>query len=340
MARKQFVSDIEPGDSVRSHFAVAKKSLRQFRNKDGSFLSLVLADKTGSVTANVWDNAEEVGAAFDEGDIVLVDAKAEQYQGRNQLKLQSVEWADASEVDLTDFLPRSDVDPAVVQKRIEDAITGIGSDPLRELLRSVFGDKELLPRFLESPAAKGLHHARIGGLAEHVASALDIAEAVCKAHPSLDHDIVVAGVLLHDIGKLWELECRAAISYSAAGRLLGHISIGFSEVDRRARGIPGFPEDLRLQLLHIILSHHGEAQFGSPIRPMTAEAIAVHSIENCDAQVSQFAEKIAVAVEEGRQFTQYDTLLERYLYAGGAQPQDRGRPQQEGGGGGTQTQLF
>ncbi|HOS92343.1 MAG TPA: metal-dependent phosphohydrolase, partial [Armatimonadota bacterium] len=119
--------------------------------------------------------------------------------------------------------------------------------------------------------------------------------------------------------------CGATINYSVPGRLLGHIAIGFSEVDRRARAIPDFPEELRLQLLHIILAHHGSSEFGSPVRPMTAEAVAVHCIENCDAQVAQFEEKIGAAVEEGREFTEYDPLLERYLYAGSRAVRDPGK---------------
>jgi len=325
MARRRYIADLEPGEAVRQHFAVTKKALRPFRNKEGQFLSLVLSDKTGTVPANVWDHAEEAASSFSEGDIVFAEGKVEQYQGRAQLTLSAIEAADPSTVDLTEFLPRSDVDPHALEKRFRAVVGAMSSAPLRALLEGILDDPELSSRLLESPAAKGLHHARIGGLAEHIASALTIAEVVCQAHPGLDRDLVMAGVMLHDVGKVWELQCGATINYSIPGRLLGHIAIGFSEVDRRARAIPDFPDELRLQLLHIILAHHGTSEFGSPVRPMTAEAVAVHCIENCDAQVAQFEEKISVAVEEGREFTEYDPLLERYLYAGNRTGKEPGK---------------
>jgi len=220
-------------------------------------------------------------------------------------------------VDLTDFLPTTQADPRKLRARIEAAVGSVAHPAVRALLDSFFGSPEFVDRFMESPAAKALHHARLGGLAEHICSALDIADAVCDAHPEVDRDLVVTGVLLHDVGKLWELEWGATITYSAPGRLIGHICLGYAEVDHHCRDIAGFPEEIRLRILHIILSHHGVPEYGSPVKPMTPEAMAVHSIENCDAQVSQFVEKVAVGQEQGRPFTEFDNVLERYLYVGG-----------------------
>jgi len=313
---KQFAAELSLGERVASPFVARRKIVREFRNKPGKYLSLVLGDRSGEIPAVIWEGAEDVAETFAEGDLVYVEGVVEEYQGKPQVRIERLERRAAEDVELTDFVERAPRDAREMIEELRAAARSVENPYLRRLLEEFLHDPQVCAGLLDMPAAKGLHHAYLGGLAEHITACLKIAEAVCETHPELNRDLVVAGIILHDAGKLEELTFGQTIDYTPQGRLLGHIALGFLDANRRMDRIKGFPEELRLQLSHIILAHHNSPEFGSPVRPMTAEAVAVHFIENCDAQIKRFVTQINAARQSGELFTEFDRLLERYLYAG------------------------
>lgn len=313
---KQLVADLREGQEVAAAFVAQKKSLRDLASKPGKFLSLTLSDRTGEVPAVMWDNAERAASLFQDGDLVYVEGSVGTYQGKPQVRIDRLAQRKPEEVDLADFVARSQRDPQEMLSELWSAAKSVHNPFLNKLLAGYFGDPEFCARLLDAPAAKGLHHAYVGGLLDHLTTCLRIAEGVCSVHPQLDRDLVITGILLHDMGKLEELSVGLSIDYTPKGRLVGHIVLGALEANKRMDAISGFPEELRMLVTHIILAHHNLPEFGSPVPPMTAEAVAVHFIENCDAQVARFASQIQKARDAGEMFTEYDRLLERYLYAG------------------------
>ncbi len=317
MARP-FVNELQEGDALSGVYAVTSKSLRPFRDAaKGNFLALTLTDRTGSIQAKVWDRADEVAEGFEEGDVVRVEGRLETYHGALQGTASLVTRLAAEEYDATDFVPESPWDPHDMLASVTRAVDENVKQPqLRTLLDAFLANDDVTPKLLRAPAAKSRHHACIGGLIEHIASSLVIASGVYRVHKGLDRALLCAGIVLHDIGKMRELEVKATIDYTVEGRLIGHITLGYEWVTTLARSIEGFPEDTRLQLGHIILSHHGRTEHGSPIVPMTPEAVAVHFIENTDAQAHHALALVERARAEAKPFTEYDRLLERYFYAG------------------------
>lgn len=313
---KQFISDLNPGDVASSHFVVAEKVLRPFKGRPERYLAVVLSDRTGRIPARLWEGAEQVAQGFDEGDIVFVEGGVESYQGEKQIKLAAIRKASPEAVDLTDFLPSTDKDTAQLLKIVLGFAASVKDPHLRQLLEKFFGDPEFTRRFAEAPAAKERHHAYLGGMVEHVAASLQVGDAVCSVHPELNSDLVIAGLILHDIGKLYELDYTTRIEYTAEGQLIGHLILSYELTLKRIAQIPDFPEETKLLLSHIILSHHNDFAYGSPVVPKIPEAVAVHYIENCDAQLNQFFTRIRAARAEGRDFTPYDRSLGRSLYAG------------------------
>lgn len=312
------VRDLEAGETLYGCYAVTSKALRAFRDPaKGRYLTLTLADATGSLQAKVWDQGERVAATFAEGDVVEVEGRLEEWDGSLQATLTSLRPLAPDEIDPSEFLPWSPRDPercwTEVRKVVEDEVD---CPYLKQLLLRFLEGEDTRPLLLRGPAAKGRHHAYLGGLIEHVACSVLIARSVCRVHKGLDRSLVHAGIILHDIGKIRELTATTRIDYVPQGRLIGHIVLGYEWVTREANAIEGFPEETLLLLGHIILSHHGRAEFGAPVVPMTPEAEVVHMIENLDAQVNHTLSVVREAREKGQEYSEYDRLLGRYFYAG------------------------
>ena len=312
---KQQIADIVPGNRIEACFLVARKDLRQ-GGRAGLFLDLTLCDATGRVAARVWENAGTVASQFEQGDVVQVSGIAETYRDELQLRLAEVRALPPGEADPTAFLPRSTKDPAVLEHRLAEAAKSVGNEYLRHLLMSFFRDSEFRNKFFTAPGAKALHHAYIGGLGEHTVEVVELCDKVAELFPQLDRDLLVTAAILHDIGKMDELVWGTAFDYSDAGNLLGHLVLGEHQMRQRADEIEGFPEELKMRLSHMILSHHGTGEFGSPKAPMTAEAIALHHAEDLDAKVNMFLGLIDGARTQGRRWTERHFLLGRSLYAG------------------------
>jgi 3'-5' exoribonuclease len=306
------VSELGPKQMITSVFLVQSKDVRQ--KKDGSpYLSLGLMDKSGELDAKMWDNVGEVLDSFDRDDFIKVKGETLLYQNRLQLSIHRLTRVADAEVDLADFLPASKRDQREMFAELMAVIASMKSEPLRALLQSIFADPETAAAFQRAPAAKGIHHAWLGGLIEHVLSLVSLAKFCARHYPIVDEDLLVTGVILHDIGKISELRYERSFSYSTPGQLLGHIQIGVNLVEEKARAIPGFPPKLKLLVEHLILSHHGQLEFGSPKVPLFAEAVLLHHLDNLDSKM----EAVRGAVEKDRnstsEWTPFVYALDRQL---------------------------
>lgn len=312
---EQRVADLMPGSRVEGRFLVARKALRQ-GGRAGQFLDLTLCDATGRVTARVWDNAAAAAERFAQGDVVRVVGAAETYRDELQVRVDRIEAVPREQADPSDFLPRTAKDIGELEKRLGETVKSVKNDHLHGLLMAFFRDPEFRKRFCSAPGAKALHHAYIGGLCEHTVEVVELCGKVAEVYPQLDRDLLVTAAILHDIGKTEELTWETAFDYSDAGNLLGHLVLGERMVRERTDDIEGFPEELKMLLSHMILSHHGTGEFGSPKVPMTAEAIALHHAEDLDAKVNMFLGQIEEARKKGRRWTERHFLLQRALYVG------------------------
>ncbi|MBC7288301.1 MAG: HD domain-containing protein [Armatimonadetes bacterium] len=321
---KQYISDLIPGQPVDSVFAVRQKRLVPFRNKPGQYLDLLLADRTGEVIARMWDNAEEAAALFGVGDVVHIGGHVDQYQGRVQIIIQRIRKCGPEEYQPTDFIGEGKLDPAAMMDELRGWVEEVKNPHLRALLEQYFSDAKFLERFAKCPGSKQLHHAHVGGLLEHTLGVVAILDAACVVHPELDRDLLITGALLHDLGKVEELEIvGAAIEYTDIGRLVGHIVLTDRMVAQKLREMPNFPEELAARLTHLLLSHHGQKEYGAPVLPMTPEACALHYADNLDAHVQYFTEVVESGAP-GDRWSEYQRLFDRYIYLG--------RPDEDGSG--------
>ena len=317
MGKARFVKDIKEGELVRDQFLVGSKA-QLVSNTGKPYLNLTLRDRTGQFEGRVWDRAEEIGKRFDRDDIVEVSGTAIQYQGRMQLKVHDAQKVGGAKPDLGDFLPVSKrgIDP--LWRQLRELVAGVSDAHLRKLLEDVFPDppdSQLARGFRQAPGGKSLHHDYIGGLMEHTVSVAVLCRFLASHYEGTDGDLMVAGALLHDIGKVEELAYEGTFDYTDEGRLLGHIYLGAERISRACDGIPGFPPERKMLLTHMILSHHGELEYGSPRRPKTLEAILLHFAENMDAKANAFTEAME-DLREGARWTEYNRMFERYLFSG------------------------
>jgi 3'-5' exoribonuclease len=246
----------------------------------------------------------------------MVRANVETYMGRMQLVISHVKRLDDEEVSLADFLPASEHDPKEMMKELGEIIATVETPHLKELLDAFFSDEKFAASFAKCPAAVSLHHAFLGGLLEHTLCVTRMAVEVAGHYEHLDRDMLIAGAILHDLGKVEEIEHARVFKYSDRGGLIGHLVIGAYEIEKRAAKIKGFPPEKLTELQHLILSHHGEYIYGSPKLPMTAEAMALHYLDNLDAKMQAFRE---AEPAEGN-WTEWLRMFERRLYI----PQDQG----------------
>lgn len=281
--KPQFVSDLKPGGAVSTTFLVQAKDRRLART-GSAYLDLIFRDSTGSVRAKLWDS-DRFPAAFEVDDVVHVTGTAEDYLGNLQISLARISKAKENEFNLLDFLPRTRKDPEAMFAGLLARVQGMPEGPLRQLLLNILTDPAIAPRYKLAPAATVFHHAFLGGLVEHVTSLCGLAELVCPHYPFIDPSLVLAGLLLHDVGKIEELDFTRGFRYSTRGLLLGHINIALNLIESKAAEIENFPALLRDQLQHIVLSHHGKPEFGSPKEPMFPEAFLVHTLDNLDSKL-------------------------------------------------------
>lgn len=321
---RQWTAELRERESVHEVYLVTHKAMPLSKNGK-PYLSLTLIDRTGSVDARVWDNVSKVNGRFEDADFVRVKGNTVLYQDRLQLHVQTLERVDESTVSPTDFLPRSALPPEAMWSDLTALLRTVQSPHLRRLLDQVLGDEPFVKAYQRVPAGKSIHHARLGGLLEHSLSVCRLVDSICAtysvAYPDLlDRDLLLTAAFLHDAGKTRELSTDRRFEYTDAGRLVGHIVLGFGLVSDHLDRIEDFPADLALHLRHLLLSHHGELDHGSPKRPKTAEAWILHCVDLLDCRVEQTAGLVAKLPPGG--WTPYQKLHDRYFWSG----HDRGDP--------------
>jgi len=317
ITKKTFIKDIKERDRVDDIFLVARKDMGM--SKAGKpYLNLRFMDSTGAMDARAWDNAEAMARLFEAGDVVRARGYALSYRGEVQLNVSSIEKVPADRCSPSDFLPSSRRDPEKMIRELDAVIEGLSDPDVKALLKAVFADTEVRSRFKTAPAAKAMHHAFIGGLIEHVLSICKVVDFVVEHYRkdmALNRDILMAGAILHDIGKIYELSYTSSFDYTDEGKLIGHITLGVELVNRKAAALGDFPEHTRMAINHLILSHHGLLEFGSPKRPKMAEAIILSFLDDMDAKVAALR-VMTDGVEEGANWTPYQRMFERPIYTG------------------------
>lgn len=321
-AARRFVNQLADGDQVEEVYLVADKQLRA--NRQGNlFLQLELRDRTGTIGARLWNAGEQLFRSFEAGDFVLVKGKVQLFQGSLQMILTHVGKAPADQAELADFLPHTSQDVGKLRDRLKTLLRKVANPHLGALADCFLSDDAIVRGYCRAPAGVRNHHAYIGGLLEHVVNMLDAADRIMPCYPEVDRDLLFLGIFLHDIGKVRELHYDRSFGYTDEGQLIGHLVIGVEMLNEQVAKVPNltgerFPPELLLRLKHLILSHHGTYEFGSPRLPMTPEAIMLHFLDNMDAKVHTFARDIREDTGTSP-WTPYNQSLDRRLFKGGGQ---------------------
>ena len=317
---RRWIADLKDGDLVEDVFFVADRQLRANRNA-ALYLSVDLRDRTGVINGRQWNVTETSSDAIQSGGYVRVRGKVQVYQGALQMILSHILPTPADDLDPADFEAGPPQNVPVLLDELKGALSTMSRPVLQKLVDAFFADDSLVALLCNVPAGVKAHHAYRGGLIEHLATLARVVLKVCEVYPSLDRDLMLCGVLLHDIGKTRELSCDAGFVYTDEGQLLGHLVIGVEMLTEKVRvverqtGEP-FPDELLWRLKHLIVSHHGNYEFGSPRLPMTPEGIALHLIDNLDAKIHEFSQAIAADPNAGSHWTLFQPRLDRKLFKG------------------------
>jgi 3'-5' exoribonuclease len=309
-----FVKDLKPGLEVAEFFVLRKKELKEY---DGQrFLKLELGDRSGRIDAVVWDNLDQLFDKAEVGEIVKVKGWVTTYKEMPQLKIDKIRKARKEEIDLVDFLPKSERDFDSLYDDFKNVVQTIKNSFLRKLLDLLMEDFSFMEKFKRAPGGKLWHHARVGGLLEHILKVVCICEKAAEMYDLVDRDLLITGALVHDIGKVNSYSAGGFFDYTDEGRLLGHIVSGDELIDRKIQKIDGFPQDLALKLKHLILSHQGQLEFASPVVPQTIEAIILHHADELDAKADAFSHIIKTQKVKGKRWSDWVHLINRFIYLG------------------------
>jgi 3'-5' exoribonuclease len=298
-----YISDLaqfDEGKTFDGFFLVLSKQQRTTKNGK-PYLNLALGDKTGQLEARVWELGDpRIAKDFERGDIVKARGSASRFEDRLQMKVDQLRVAVAGETDRMDMLPSTTYDVAGLWRQLESFVEGLANPHLKLLLKTMLDDPALAEAYREAPAAKQLHHAWLGGLLEHVVSLLTLADRVTPHYSMLDRDLIITGIILHDIGKVRELSWEVGFEYTVEGSLLGHIQMGVALTEKTIDSLPDFPPRLKTLVLHMILSHHGKLEFGSPKLPMIPEALVLNFLDDLDAKMQAVAGEFEKSAREGK----------------------------------------
>jgi len=312
--KKQSIDQLREGSVVGDFFAVAECD-RKMTAANKSFLSLVFADATGRIPGVAWDNIEHLTTVLVPDSIVRIEASVTSYKGGLQLRVLDARPLKSSDkIDTADFMPKTPHDISHLYRQLVDIKNSVAEPMVRAMLDHFFDDTSFADKFKKQPAAKRMHHAYTGGLLEHTLSVAQSCVKLAGQYPFMHRDLLVAGALLHDIGKIEEMSCGVTTDYTVRGQLVGHLTIGSEMIGRAAGTLKNFPDSLKWELQHLVLSHHGQLEFGSPVLPVTIEALTLHALDMLDAQLFQARAAIVEDVQEGAQFTKRVYGLDRTIY--------------------------
>lgn len=306
------IRELKEKEASESIFLVKEKHMGVGKN-GRPFMSTVLGDVSGQIDARIWDNVEQMAREFEVGDLVWVRGQVQLFQNRRQFVIHKLEKKDAAEFNMDDFIQKSKFNPEDLFAELIQIVKSLKNDHIKELILSSLMDPEIKPLVLKAPAAKTIHHAFLGGLLEHVLSICKIMNFFAGHYKFLNRDLLIFGAIFHDLGKIWELTWDNGVQYTNRGRLLGHMQLACELVDRKTSRILGFPDDLRDILKHIILSHHGKLEYGSPKRPKFLEAMLVAMVDDLDSKVDTISNIVSNERGSGDQWSRYSDLFERYF---------------------------
>jgi 3'-5' exoribonuclease len=308
--KSPYIKELEPNQIISTFFLVQNKEIRQKKTGE-PYLSLALCDRTGELDAKMWDNVVEVMETFERDDFVKVKGLVQIFHNRPQLTIHKMRRVGDHEVEFADYFPASERNPDEMMAALRGIVAGMKNEHLRGLLTALLDDPEISRRYKTAPAAKQIHHAYLGGLIEHVLSLCGMAELAASHYRTIDLDLLLTGVVLHDMGKIYELSYERGFSYSTEGQLLGHMNIAIRMVADKLAKIPDFPPRLRTLVEHMILSHHGRLEFGSPKLPQFPEALLLHYLDDLDSKMECMRQMVdRDRLVEGV-FTGYSVAMER-----------------------------
>ncbi|MCY2934503.1 MAG: OB-fold nucleic acid binding domain-containing protein [Planctomycetota bacterium] len=317
---RRFVNELNNGDNVDDVFLVVQKQTRA--NRQGNpYLFLELRDRTGSIDARLWNIPENSALGFNEGDYVHVRGKVQVFQGALQMIMTYLEPHNGAGIEAADFIPQSHVNPVLLLKQLREILYKINNVHLKALCDALLMDEELISKLMSAPAGIKNHHAYHGGLLEHVVTLIMVSHRILPFYPIVDSDLLVVGILLHDLGKVDELAYDRTYSYTDEGQLIGHLVMGVEMLTAKIKEAEKltdepFPTELALRLKHMIVSHHGTLEFGSPKVPMTPEALFLHHIDNLDAKLHAITKELEDHPHRDSTWTPYQNSLNRRLFKG------------------------
>jgi 3'-5' exoribonuclease len=297
---------------VTTSFVVASKQVKAKKNGE-PYLALTLADRTGQIEAKMWDNVEEYLAVFEQDDFIKVKGLINKYKNRFQLTIHKLRRMEEVDIDFTDYLPKTTKDIGELWRTLTEFVATFQNRHLKSLVELFMADAEIAERYRNAPAAKTLHHAYIGGLLDHVVSLFRSCDLMCQNYPQVNRDLLLTGAFLHDIGKIQELTYNRAFSYTTRGQLLGHMIIELEMLQAKLAKLPAFPAELKTLLEHLIISHHGQYDFGSPKLPMFPEALMLHYLDDLDSKMESMRAHFQRDAEMEGAWTSYNASLGRPL---------------------------
>jgi 3'-5' exoribonuclease len=322
---KIFVSEIKPNQDIVSLFVAAEKQLKTARNGN-YYLNLKLTDRTGEIIGRMWEGAAEAAALFNSGNVISLHGRTELYQDKVHISITEISPVRTGGFDPADFLPVCPYDRDALYAQLTRLPSRMPEGHLRMLCQHFLADSALMERFKLAPAAKTIHHAYLGGLLEHTVSVIGLVYRFCNHYPDLDRDLLMVGAFLHDIGKVDEFVYDVHIDYSDAGRLVGHMVLGTQILEEKIGRVEGFPREAALLLKHLILSHHGEIQFGAVRLPLNKEALALHIADDLDFKMNAVGRILSDPGGSQATWTGYDTIFGRHFFRGFPQPASESEP--------------
>jgi len=307
---------LSPGDSFQGFYILRKVEVKTKR--DGKpYLALELGDKSGRMSAKVWEEAESQARELREGEVAKLRGVVQEYQGLLDVKIDLIRMAtDSDPVEAEKLVKVSDKDLEALYQKILDTIKGLKNEHLNRLLIAIFNDNDFKQKFSQAAGGKLWHHAVFGGLLEHTVAVMELCQWISGQYQNIDGELLAAGALLHDIGKVEELGGQWAIDYTDSGRLVGHLALGVMTVDRVMQDLPEFPPELRMKLLHLILSHHGKKEMGAPVVPLMVEAQILYLADEMDSQINAWQHIIERDKDGKSVWSSYVKLIDRFLYLG------------------------
>jgi len=297
---------------ITSSFVVVAKQIKPKKTGE-PYLALTLGDRSGQLEAKMWDNVEEVLDAFEQDDFLKIKGLINKYKQRFQLTIHKLRKLGESEIEFADYLPKTTKNIDELWQTLTNFVATIENPYLRSLIQAFMADAEIGAAYRNAPAAKTLHHAYIGGLLDHVVSLFRSCDLMCRNYPQINRDLLLTGAFLHDIGKIHELTYNRSFTYTTKGQLLGHMIIELEMLQAKLPLLPGFPDELKTMVEHMIISHHGEYEFGSPKLPMFPEALMLHYLDDLDSKMEAMRAHFEREAALDGPWTSYNASLGRPL---------------------------